>query len=75
MVEAADPTIAAATAAGLCIFGRRAEYGQVAVAVVSREYLAWRREADGLHALVGGTTRSGKTDQTAFIEQMRRLAS
>ncbi|MFH8717345.1 hypothetical protein [Streptomyces zaomyceticus] len=73
--SSADPTIAAAIDTGLCVLGRHVEDGRVVVDLASPEYLAWRREAGGLHALFGGTTRSGKTDQTALIEQMRRLTS
>ncbi|MFC9734301.1 hypothetical protein ACFWGM_37540 [Streptomyces roseolus] len=74
VAEADDPAFAAAAVTGLKVYGRSREHGRTAVAVVTADYLAWRRENSTLHALLGGGTGSGKTDPTAFCEQAHRLA-
>ncbi|MFB7428745.1 hypothetical protein ACFC0K_36285 [Streptomyces hydrogenans] len=64
LVEAAQPAFVAAAATGLYVYGRSLQHGQVAVAVVTSEYLAWRREDSvrtresvSYRALHGGAAR------------------
>lgn len=74
-LEAASPAFAEAIATGRFVLGRHAEGDQVVVDLATAEDLAQHRDTGTLHPLIGGTARSGKTDQAVLFAQMRCLAS
>jgi hypothetical protein len=80
-LEVASPAFADAIATGWFVLGRHAEGDKVVVDLATAEDLAQHRDAGTLHPLIGGTgliggsARSGKTDQAVLFAQMRCLAS
>ncbi|MCX4598342.1 hypothetical protein OG819_55385 [Streptomyces sp. NBC_01549] len=73
-LEAASPAYQEAVATGRFVLGRHAAGGEVVVEIGTAEDLARHNKAGTLHALTGGTSRSGKTSYAAVLEQLQGTA-
>ena len=74
-LEAASPAYAEAISSGRFVLGRNVAGGEVVVELGTAEDLAQHFKTSALQPLlIGGTSRSGKTNHAALLQQMQRTA-